>query len=331
MFTFAWPLVFLLLPLLWLAQKYMPQSKKKNQAMLRVPFLSRIQVLSASTSHSLVPYYLKQILCISAWIFLIIACANPQWLGDPLPIKQDGRNIFLAIDLSKSMEIPDLKRNNDTINRLQIVKEVAANFIEKRQGDKIGLILFGSKPYLQTPLTFDHKTVLTMLNDATIGLAGGRTAIGDTIGLAVKKFSSENIKSRILILLTDGGDNNSVIDPLKAAELAKDNQIKIYTIGIGASEMVIQGMFGQHIVNPSADLDEKLLKQISTLTQGHYFRARDEKTLVKVLESINQLEPVSIESKTVRPITALFYWPLLISLLLFSLLIFPIPGKVART
>lgn len=331
MFTFAWPLAFLLLPLLWIAQHHLPRLQKHKEAMLRVPFLSRIQTLNqTSTSFMIRPFYLRQFFGISAWGLLIFACANPQWLGTPLPIKQDGRNIMLAIDLSPSMEIPDFQRNNNTINRLQIVKGVAAEFIEKRLGDKLGLILFGSKAYLQTPLTFDRKTVRNMLNDATIGLAGERTAIGDAIGLAIKKFSTENTKSRILILLTDGGNNSGVIDPLDAAELAKDNQIKIYTVGIGASQMIVRGLFGSQYINPSADLDEGLLKQISSITQGQYFRAQDEKTLVNILEAINQLEPISAENKTARPITPLFYWPLAVALIFFSLLIFPNHGEILQ-
>jgi len=323
MFTFAWPLAFLLLPLFWIAQ-YLPKAQKQNEAMLRVPFLSRIQALNQkSTSAVIFPRFFKQFLCISAWSLLILASANPQWLGDPLPIKQDGRNIMLAIDLSQSMEIPDLQRNNQMINRLQTVKEVAAHFIEKRQGDKLGLILFGSKAYLQTPLTFDRKTVHTMLDDATIGLAGARTAIGDAIALAVKKLSTENIKSRVLILLTDGSNNSGSIDPLEAATLAKDNQIKIYTVGIGASKMMMRGIFGKQMINPSADLDESLLKKIANMTQGQYFRAQDEKALGSILESINELEPISIDTKTARPVTALFYWPLAAALMFFLLLIFP--------
>src|SRR5687768_158831 len=145
MFTFAWPVAFLIFPLLWIAQKFL-KSNKQNEAMLRVPFLSRIQELNQKTPLVAVsPLHLKQSICISAWCLLILASANPQWLGDPLPIQQDSRNIMLAIDLSPSMEIPDLQRNNHRMNRLQTVKEVAANFIEKRQGDKLGLILFASK------------------------------------------------------------------------------------------------------------------------------------------------------------------------------------------
>ncbi|MES2216966.1 MAG: VWA domain-containing protein [Pseudomonadota bacterium] len=331
MFTFAWPYAFLLLPLFWLAQKYLPKSKKSADAMLKVPFLSRIKELNQKNNSAVIlPHYLKQFLCIGAWCLLILACANPQWLGNPLPIKQDGRNIMLAIDLSPSMEIPDLQRNHNTINRLETVKEVAAGFIDKRHGDKLGLILFASRAYLQTPLTFDHQTVRTMLDDATIGLAGETTAIGDALGLAIKKLGTENIKSRVLILLTDGGNNSGAIDPLEAAQLAKDNKIKIYTIGIGASQMVIKGMFGNQLVNPSADLDETLLKKIASTTQGQYFRAQDEKTLVNILDAINELEPVSSESKTARPITPLFYWPLAAALLFFSLVIFPNLNRVTQ-
>jgi Ca-activated chloride channel family protein len=324
MFTFAWPYAFLLLPLFWLIQRYWTLSSKSHSAMLRVPLLARIQALKQSAATvKLQGRYLKMLLGIAAWCLLVIACANPQWLGQPLPINQEGRNIMLTIDLSPSMQIPDLQRNNSTINRLQTVKEVADNFIEKRYGDKLGLILFGSRAYLQTPLTTDRKTVQHMLDDATIGLAGQSTAIGDAIGLGIKKLSTENIKSRILILFTDGGNNSGVIDPMDAAKLAQDNQIKIYTIGIGASKMMVRGLFGNQVINPSADLDEDLLKKVASMTHGQYFRAQDAKTLVSILDAINQLEPISTDNKTARPITSLFYWPLAAALLLFSLLIFP--------
>lgn len=324
MLTFAWPFMFLLLPLLWLVQRYFPSSQKQNEAMLMVPFFARISSLDqASAANSSYLQLVRQLLNWLAWALLIVACANPQWLGDLIPISQEGRNIMLAIDLSPSMEIPDLQRDNRTINRLETVKEVAKGFITKRQGDKLGLILFASKAYLQTPLTYDLKTVDHMLDDATIGLAGERTAIGNSIALAIKKFSTENVKSRILILLTDGGNNAGEIDPAEAAKLAKENQIKIYTVGIGANQMLIDSIFGRQLVNPSADLDEDLLKKIASSTDGQYFRAQDDKTLASIMESINQLEPISTESSKARPITALFYWPLAGSLLMFCLLLFP--------
>ena len=323
MFTFAWPYIFILLPLIWLVPKLFPSSQRNNETMLRVPVLARIQVLNQETSPSFSSGNLKQFYALCTWILLLMACANPQWMGEPLPINQAGRNIMLAVDLSPSMKIPDLQRQNKLINRLDSVKEVAAGFIDKRQGDKLGLILFGSKAYLQTPLTFDRQTVHTMLDDATIGLAGDRTAIGDALGLAVKKFSTEDVNSRILVLLTDGASNAGVIDPMEAAELAKQNNIKIYTIGIGASRLEVSNFFGSQVINPSADLDETLLKNIADKTQGQYFRAEDQAALATILESINKLEPVSAENKTARPIIALFYWPLAAALLFFSLIIFP--------
>jgi len=331
MFTFAWPGAFLLLPIFWIALKYF-RKHRVNDDMLKVPFLSRILALNQhqlSTTHHKINIKYLSALC--GWSLLILACTNPQWLGKPLPIKQEGRNIMLAVDLSPSMDIPDLQRNNTTINRLQTVKEVARGFIDKRQGDKLGLILFGSKAYLQTPLTFDHDTVRNMLDDATIGLAGDRTAIGEAIGLAVKKFSTEQAKSRILILLTDGGNNSGLVDPIEATELAKDNHIKIYTVGIGASKMLVRGFFGSKFINPSADLDESLLQKIASSTQGQYFRAQDEKTLINILEAINQLEPVSTDNKTARPVIPLFYWPLAAAIVFFSLIIFPFTREVIQS
>lgn len=323
MFTFAWPYMFLLLPMLWIVQRLFPGKQLNDDAMLRVPFISSLRTLDSASVMSYVPNTLHQVYAILAWILLITACANPEWLGQPLPIQQAGRNIMLAVDISPSMSIPDLQHDNNLINRLKSVKTVASGFIDKRQGDKLGLILFGSKAYLQTPLTFDRKTVSNMLDDATIGLAGDHTAIGDALGLAVKKFENENAKSRVLILLTDGGNNAGVIDPKEAADLAKQNHIKIYTVGIGSSELEINNGFGSQLINPSADLDEGLLKDLAAKTDGKYYRAEDQTALNAILEDINKLEPVSAENKTARPITALFYWPLAAAFVFMSLLIFP--------
>lgn len=324
MFTFAWPLAFLLLPLFWLMQKYRQKNISKNDVLLRVPFLTQVDAFNQDTAAvSMGLNSRKKFLAFSIWLLFILALANPRWLGEPTPITQSGHNIMLAVDLSPSMEIPDFTENQQTKNRLETVKEVAINFIKKRRGDKLGLILFGSKAYLQTPLTIDRLTVSNMLVDATIGLAGGRTAIGDAIALAIKKFVNEDVKSRILILLTDGGNNSGSIDPKEAAALAKDNQIKIYTVGIGASQMLISGMFGPQVINPSVDLDEELLKKIATITNGQYFRAQDKQTLAEILNAIDKLEPIEMSAKTLRPMTSLFYWPLTAALILLLIFIYP--------
>lgn len=323
MFTFTWPYVLLLLPLIFIVQTVFPGKPAKNDALLRAPLLPQWQTLHQQTTMAPFQNKLQQFYAFSAWSLLLLACANPEWLGDPLPVQQEGRNILLAVDLSTSMAIPDLQRDDQLINRLDSVKTVAASFIDKRQGDKLGLILFGSKAYLQTPLTFDRKTVHSMLDDATVGLAGDRTAIGDALGLATQKLITESAKSRILILLTDGGNNTGLMEPLEAMELAKRNQVKIYTVGIGASQLQIRNGFGSQTINPSIDLDENLLKRIASKTNGLYFRAEDEAALNAILESINKLEPIRSENKTARPITALFYWPLAAALLFFTLLFFP--------
>jgi Ca-activated chloride channel family protein len=323
MFTFAWPMIFTLIPVLWLMDRYF-NAKPSADSQLRVPMMARVQNLhSVTTRGHNASNWTDTLLRWSIWLCLLFACANPQWLGDPLPIKQTGRNIMLAIDLSRSMEINDLQRQGSQINRLDVVKEVSAKFIEKRHGDKLGLILFGSKAFLQTPLTFDHQTVLHMLNDASIGLAGDTTAIGEAIGMAVKKMQTTDAASRILILLTDGQNNSGVLDPIEATDLAKRYHIKIYTIGIGAKSVLVNVFFGSRTVNPSSDLDEKLLQKISVETQGQYFRAEDDKTLNAILEAINRLEPVNADEQIARPITALFYWPLAMGLALLGLLIFP--------
>jgi len=326
MFTFAWVYALLLLPLLWVVEKFVPK-KTIQEASLMVPYLDRFKAQSNTTASLSFDRSIKQTLKTLAWCCLVIACANPQWLGAPVPIKQEGRNIMLAVDLSRSMEIPDLQQNavqgDNRLTRLQVVKNVAQQFIEQRQGDKIGLILFGSKAYLQTPLTFDHKTLSHMLDDATIGLAGDRTAIGDAVGLAIKRMGTEDEKSRILILLTDGGNNSGVLEPNEVIALAKRTHIKIYTVGLGADRLEVNGFFGSQMINPSADLDEKLLKKMAADTNGKYFRAQDDKTLSEILAAINQLEPISADAQSARPIKALFYWPLCFALVLFILLIFP--------
>ena len=329
MFSFHWPIIFFLLPCLWIMQQFFQSRTGTHAAMLKVPYLAHLKTLNQALSVSTISP-LKRAGTFAAWTLLIIAAANPQWLGNPLPIQKEGRNIMLAVDLSPSMSIPDLQRNDNVINRLQSVKTVAANFIDKRAGDKLGLILFGSKAYIQTPLTFDRETVRSMLDDATLGLAGDHTAIGDALGLAIQKLSAENQKSRILILLTDGDNNAGLMDPRDALQLAKQNHIKIYTVGIGASQLAVSNGMGTQVINPSADLDENLLKNIAKETHGRYFRAEDQAALTDILDAINQLEPVSSANKTARPVTALFYWPLSAALLLFTLILLPTSTMTRR-
>jgi Ca-activated chloride channel family protein len=232
-----------------------------------------------------------------------------------------GRDLMLAVDLSGSMEEQDFFIQQKPVDRLTATQSVASQFIQRRAGDRIGLILFGSQAYLQTPLTFDRHTVMTLLNEAAIGLAGESTAIGDAIGLAVKRLRSQPSNSRVLILMTDGANTAGVISPLKAADLAADNQLKLYTIGIGADEMIVHSLFGNRRVNPSRDLDEKTLTAIADKTGGQYFRARNSDEFNTIYALLDELEPIEKDKQFFRPKTELYAWPLGLSLFLMLLIV----------
>lgn len=303
----AWPWAFLLLPLPFIAQKLLsPQRHQMHQA-LHVPFFNKIQTLSASTHIN--QHYQKPLLWLM-WFFIIIALSGPQWMAEPIAQQKAGRNIMLALDLSGSMEQLDMQINQRPVTRLAVVKLAATDFVSKRVGDRLGLVLFGTNAYLQTPLTFDRKTVQHMINDATIGLAGQTTSIGDAIALSIKRLKNTPPKSRVLVLLTDGSNNSGNLEPLKAAKIAKKYGIKIYTIGLGADQQIMNGIFGPQIYNPSQDLDVTLLKKISKLTGGQYFRAKDPKQLNNVYNEINTLEPVANDSEQFRPVHPYYYIPL---------------------
>jgi Ca-activated chloride channel family protein len=224
--------------------------------------------------------------------------------------------MMLAVDLSFSMQEEDFELQGQWVDRLSATKAVAQEFIMRRKGDRIGLILFGENAYLQTPLTFDRETVRTLLLESQIGLAGRATAIGDAIGLALKRLRDQDDSNRVLILLTDGANTAGEIEPIQAAELAAQNGLTIYTIGIGADEMLVRSLFGTRRVNPSADLDESTLRGIAQMTGGQYFRARDTGELEKIYQLLDALEPIEQDPETFRPVAALFQWPLGAALIL---------------
>ncbi len=324
MLDFQWPLAFLLLPLPLLIRYVLPPAKINQQAALRVPQLEDFQSLPGGTPLLRNNQWMLALLVL-CWLLLVSATARPQWVGDQIEIPVSGRDLMLAVDLSGSMQIEDFNIKGRNVDRLTATKYVAQDFISRREGDRLGLILFGRNAYLQTPLTFDLTTVNTLLMEAVIGLAGKETAIGDAIGLAVKRLKDNTESSRILILLTDGANTAGEVSPLKAAELAASNGLKIYTIGIGADEMIRESLFGRQRINPSQDLDEKTLTAIAEATGGLYFRARDTAELDRIYQRLDELEPVEVDKKTLRPVQSLFMWPLgfvfLCSLLLAGLLL----------
>jgi len=321
MIQFIWPWIAVALPLPLIIRFLLPAKNTLKDAALRIPFMDDFKstLTTEKVTKKNTPLML---LATIAWCLLVLAATRPQWLGDPVELPISGRDLMMAVDLSGSMQVEDFTIKGQTVNRLQATKYVASQFINSRQGDRIGLILFGRQAYLQTPLTFDRKTVNTLLQEAAIGLAGQETAIGDAIGLAIKRLvdldstESGKTQSRVLILLTDGANTAGEISPIKAAELAATNHLKIYTIGIGADEMIRQSFFGAQRINPSADLDEKTLKAIANKTGGRYFRARDTNELSKIYSLLNKLEPTEKESQSFRPIKALYYWPLSIAILI---------------
>ncbi len=314
MIHFYWPWLFLALPLPLFIRWLLPVRQPEQQAALKVPF---IEDFTSVENRTVVSQQKWPLLVASlAWLCLVLAGARPQWLGEPVEQGISGRDLMLAVDLSVSMEEQDFVINKKRVDRLTATKWVASDFINRRVGDRLGLILFGTQAYLQTPLTFDRKTVVTLLNESALGLAGENTAIGDAIGLAVKRLKNQQADSRVLVLLTDGANTAGEVSPLKAAELAAQNKLKIYTIGIGADEMIVRSFFGARKVNPSIDLDEKTLTAIAEKTGGVYFRARNTDELNKIYHLLDELEPVEKDKQYFRPRTELYYWPLSIALLL---------------
>ncbi|WP_133139869.1 vWA domain-containing protein [Legionella genomosp. 1] len=313
MFEIASPWVFLLLGLPLILWFLIPRASSSLPAALQVPFYQSMRAIAEQDKHILSKksglgfWFL-------VWALLVLAAAGPRWVGEPLPLEREGRNIMMVLDLSGSMELNDMLMNGRPVSRLAVVKHAAEQFVKERAGDRIGLILFGSQAYLQTPLTYDRHSVLLRIEDATVGLAGKTTSIGDALGLAVKRLQDVPISSRVVILLTDGANNSGVLLPLKAAELAKSEQIKVYTIGLG-SEADPRMMSGPFInMGAGADLDEDTLKEIASITGGQYFRATDSSSLESIYQKINQLETVQQEHTTLRPQREYYPWPLAFAL-----------------
>lgn len=318
MINFEWPWLLVLLPLPWLVRRFMQAAVTSKEAALRVPFIEDFTDDESTVTQHVQRWPLW--LAVIAWLFLLMASMRPEWLGELVEIPVSGRELMLAVDLSASMQEEDFVLKGRRVDRLTATKWVAGDFIERRIGDRIGLILFGERAYLQAPLTFDRKTVRILLDESVIGLAGKATAIGDAIGLAVKRLREREETNRVLILLTDGANTAGAVRPLDAANLAAREGLKIYTIGVGADEMLTRSIFGIRKVNPSADLDEKTLKAIAEKTGGQYFRARDIQELNKIYQILDELEPVEGDAYRFRPKKALYYWPLSVAFLIAALL-----------
>ncbi|MDY6798001.1 MAG: VWA domain-containing protein [Pseudomonadota bacterium] len=314
--AYPWILLLAVLPLLF-------RQGKGQSAAVEAPVLPMGHWLTGlpgvSRSGSATPRWQKVMLLL-CWLLMVVALARPQHAGETVQVPVSGRDMLLVVDISPSMDERDMILQGHSINRLQAVKRVLDDFISRRKGDRLGLLLFGTEPYIQAPLTFDLETVRTLLFEAGIGMAGRATAIGDALGLAVKRLRDRPQEQRVIILLTDGANTAGQLTPDKATEIASAIGARIYAIGIGAESKIERGWLGSRRVNPSRDLDEALLTRMAESTGGRYFRARSLPELEMIYESINQLEPIEQDGRFYRPVTELFYWPAALALLLWATL-----------
>jgi len=312
MWSLAWPWALMAIVLPLIVRYLLPEAKGLSEAGLRVPSVESFSTLKDRSGTEQLRNW-RFWLASVAWLLLVLAAARPERIGDELDVPVAGRNLMLAVDLSGSMDQKDFELAGRRVDRLTATKAVASDFIERREGDRIGLILFGERAYLQVPLTLDRKTVNILLMEAFIGLAGEKTAIGDAITLAVRRVHEANkdVGDQVLVLLTDGANTAGEVQPLKAAELAQQVGLRIYTIGIGAEQLEVASLIGgRRRINPSADLDEDTLTEIARLTGGRYFRATDTASLQDIYKLVDELEPVEEPESGFRPVKSYYFYPL---------------------
>lgn len=311
MTNFVFPVMFVLLPLPFLMRLILPRVNNENEDALKVPFFSDMEKLTAVGSRMvLAGIRTRQILGALIWILLVTAAAGPQWTGTPAKIPSEGRNLMLVLDISGSMEEADFAIQNRAVRRWDAVQAVADAFVKKREGDRVGIVLFGERAYLYAPLTFDLKTVSDLLRQADVGMAGSQTAIGDALGVALKTMIDVPAKSKVVVLLSDGVANAGRMKPLEAAELAEKMGVKVYTIGAGSDTVQMDGLFGMMPFARGDEIDEKTLKEIAQKTGGKYFRAKNTYELLEIYKEIDALEPVKNDDVFIRPVKVLFYYPL---------------------
>ena len=333
--SFAWPWMLLALPLPLIARWLLPRRRAAGAA-LRVPWGTRQQSVATSAGRSRTATG-AGVLAWVAWALLCVAAARPQELGPPIAPPQEGRDMMLAVDLSGSMGEADMELGGRPVDRLTAAKAVLADFLERRAGDRVGLVVFGERAYALTPMTRDLASVAAQLDDSVVALAGRETAIGDAIGLATKRLvaaresasapdDGTERQAQVLVLLTDGVNTAGVLDPRKAAEVARDAGVRIHAIGFGteAGEM---SLFGFSLPAPGgAAIDEEALQYVAETTGGRYFRARDAQALAGIYAELDRIEPVERPGEPIRPRIERYPLPLGVALAL-ALLCFAWPRR----
>lgn len=307
MLTFAYLWIIALLPLPWLLQRMLP-ARRRSEVAVRVPFGDRLQAAMAGgavvstmarkTGRQLVPALI--------WLLLLAALARPQWLEPPVTKELPTRDLLLLVDLSGSMRQEDFTNAaGKTMDRLAAVKEVLGDFLIRRKGDRIGLVVFGDAPFLQAPFSTDLNLSRQLLDETAIGMAGGRTAFGDAIGLGITLFDQSDAPAKTIIALTDGNDTKSQVPPVEAARIAKERGIRVHTVAIGDPATV-----GEE------KLDEATLREVAETAAGSYFFAADHQQLTGIYEELDRIETRKVDVISHRPRRDLFHWPLLAAVLL---------------
>lgn len=325
MIVFAYPQLVWLLVLPFLAYYMLPIARKMYGDALQVPFVEDISKINNENKYRLrsfiygkVKSYWKLFILCLIWALWVAALCRPQWVGEPHKIRMESRDIMLVVDISPSMQEQDFFYQGKYYSRLAAVKNVVSAFVDARTDDQIGLIVFGTRAYQQVPLTYDRQSLKEVLYSIEGGMAGNSTSIGDAVGLALKNLSLDDTepKNKVVILLTDGINNDGKLSFPQAVKMAEQEKIKIYTIGMASDQLVWGGLFGA----VSADLDEASLKQLAAATKGNYFRATDLQSLYAVYNEINRLEAQDKEGQFVQEQKDLFYYPIALALALFAFL-----------
>ena len=319
--NFVWPFVGLILPLpllVWFIAAHLPiQYVQSRTDALRVPFFDRIEGMA----HARKPMGTKVrfFFLTLAWIALVGAGMRPFYYDEALPTWHEARNIMLTIDMSTSMAKKDFDLRGKAISRIDIVKNVVRDFMTKRVGDRLGLVIFGTTAHTLAPLSNDMKTLDELFADVDLGVAGEQTAIGDALALAVQDTAKIPEGKKIIILLSDGYNNAGVVTIPQAIELAKKQKIAVYTIGIGAATKKSTGLLDSLLGGNTYGWDEQTLNVIAQETGGKYFRAQTTDDLISVYKKIDKLETTKIDSPLARPKREVFYYPLFVALFCWML------------
>ncbi|OPZ79316.1 MAG: von Willebrand factor type A domain protein [Alphaproteobacteria bacterium ADurb.Bin438] len=325
MIEILFPYAFILILVPALVQKLSKPFDTNKDGAINSPFFEEMKNIAKSSNFISISSFKQNhflfALSFLAWFLLTLALLRPVYVGKAVPIEQEGRNLIIAIDVSGSMEMPDFSMDGKNSNRLIVARTLSKNFVKKRKGDRIGVVLFGTTAHLFIPLSFDIPVILEMLNEVDFGLVGEKTAIGDAIGVALKSFKDVDSKSSVIILISDGSSNAGSLNNDQAIKLAKDMNVKIYTVGIGADKMRVASIFGTKVIDPSLDMDEEALKKIAKETNGEYFRARNTEDFENIYLKIDAIEKIKNDALFIQPKKELFYYPLALAFLIFSLVL----------